>query len=375
MLAKSRWLLLSGIFGLLFTGSAWAQITAVEGVVTGADGKPVQNAQILITREDMKGTYKGAKTDKKGHYIYNGLPKGKYTIAVMVDGAEKAKQEHVPTALGDPVPVNFDLKASGAEAAAAANENVDRSMSKEEREAQDKRNKANAEAIAKNKALNDSFNAGKEALAAKNWDAAVDAFQKGVQIDPNQHVIWANMADAYIGQASGKTGADQQAALDKALEAYQKAIALKADDPAYHNNYALALARAKKFDDAQGELNKAAALDPPNAGKYYYNLGALLVNSGQTAASEAAFKKAIEANPDYADAQFQYATALSAKLTTGADGKVTAPPGLQEALEKYLSLAPTGQYAEAAKGMLQMIGAKIQTDYSNPSAKPAPKRK
>ncbi|HTS50470.1 MAG TPA: carboxypeptidase regulatory-like domain-containing protein [Bryobacteraceae bacterium] len=376
MLAKSRWLLSLGFFSLLyFTSPAWAQITAVEGQVTGADGKPVQNAQILITREDMKGTYKGAKTDKKGHYIYNGLPKGKYTISVLVDGQERAKQEHIPTALGDPTPVNFDLKAGGAEAAAAAAETADRSMSKEEREAQEKRSKANAEAIAKNKALNDSFNAGKEALAAKNWDAAIDAFQKGTQIDPNQHVIWANLADAYIGQASTKTGADQQAALDKGLDAYQKAIALKADDPAYHNNYALALARAKKFDDAQAELNKAAALDPPNAGKYYYNLGALLVNSGQTAASEAAFKKAIEANPDYADAQFQYATALSARLTTGADGKVTAPPGLQEALEKYLALAPTGQYADAAKGMLQMIGAKIQTNYSNPNAKPPAKKK
>ncbi|HEV2473389.1 MAG TPA: carboxypeptidase-like regulatory domain-containing protein, partial [Chthonomonadales bacterium] len=73
MLAKSRWLLSLGFFSLLFTGSAWAQITAVEGQVTGADGKPVPNAQILIVREDMKGTYKGAKTDKKGHYIYNGL--------------------------------------------------------------------------------------------------------------------------------------------------------------------------------------------------------------------------------------------------------------------------------------------------------------
>ena len=375
MLAKSRCLISLGFFGLLFAGSAWAQITAIEGQVMGEDGKPVQGAQILITREDMKGTYKGAKTDKKGHYIYNGLPKGKYTVSVVMNGQEKSKQEHVPTSLGDPVPVNFDLKPSAEQAAAAANENVDRSMSKEEREAQEKKSKANAEAIAKNKALNDAFNAGKEALAAKNWDAAVDAFQKGVQIDPNQHVIWANMADAYIGQAGAKTGADQQASMDKALDAYQKAISLKADDPAYHNNYALALARAKKFDDAQAELNKAAALDPPNAGKYYYNLGALLVNSGQTAASEAAFKKAIEANPDYADAQFQYATALSAKLTTAADGKVTAPPGLQEALEKYLSLAPTGQYAEAAKGMLQMIGAQIQTNYSNPNAKPAPKKK
>ncbi len=47
--------------------------------------------------------------------------------------------------------------------------------------------------------------------------------------------------------------------LDKAADAYAKAIALKPDNPAYHNNYALTLARSKKFDEAQAELNKAAA--------------------------------------------------------------------------------------------------------------------
>jgi len=135
------------------------------------------------------------------------------------------------------------------------------------------------------------------------------------------------------------------------------------------------LAKAKKFDEAQAELTKAAQLDPPNAGKYFYNLGAVLVNTGQSAAAEAAFKKAIEANPDYADAQFQYATALSAKLTTDKDGKVVAPDGMQAALEKYLQLQPEGQFAEAAKGMLQMIGATIQTNYSNPNAKKPVKKK
>ena len=376
MPAKSRALISFGFCFVMFAGGAWAQIAAIEGDVKGADGKVVQGAQIVITREDMKGTYKGAKTDKKGHYIYNGLPStGTYTVSVMVDGQEKQHVDHVRVHMGDPVPVNFDLKPA-ADAASAAAENADRSMSKEEKEAMEKRSKENAAIIAKNKALNDAFNAGKEALAAKNYDAAIQAFQKGTEMDANQHVIWANMADAYQGLAASKTGPDQQAALDKALEAYSKAIALKPDDPAYHNNYALTLARAKKFDDAQNELNKAAQLDPPNAGRYYYNLGALLVNSGQIPASEAAFKKAIEANPEYADAQFQYATALSARLATGADGKVTAPPGMQEALEKYLALAPTGQYADAAKGMLQMIGATIQTDYNNPNAKrPAPAKK
>jgi tetratricopeptide (TPR) repeat protein len=277
----------------------------------------------------------------------------------------------VRTRLGDPIAVDMNLQGQGQQAGAAGGAptpEADRSMSKEEKEKRDKLAKENEEIIKKNKALNDSFNAGKEAMLAKNFDAAVAAFQKGTELDPNQHVVWANLGDAYTGLAGTKTGAEQQAAFEKTIEAYQKAIAIRADDAGYHNNLALALARNKKFDDAQAELTKAAQLDPPNAGKYYYNLGALLVNSGQTAASEEAFKKAIEADPNYADAQFQYATALSAKLTIGADGKMVPPPGMKEALEKYLALAPTGQFADGAKALLQQLGATVQTEYTNPNA-------
>jgi tetratricopeptide (TPR) repeat protein len=353
---------------LLSTGASWAQITAIEGDVKGTDGQMVKNAQILIEREDMKGTYKGAKTDKKGHYIYNGLPIGRYTVSVMVDNQKKDEMAHVQTKLGDPVPVNFDLKESAAQAAptdpGAVTKDQERGMTKDQKDALEKKAKENAAAMAKNKALNDAFNAGKEAFNQKNYDAAVDSFKKGAELDPNQHVIWANLADTYVAIAATKTGPDQQAALDQALDAYQKAIALKQDEAPYHNNYALALAKAKKIEEAKAELTKAAQIDPTQAGKYYYNLGAVLVNTGQTGASEDFFKKAIEADPNYADAQFQYATALSAKLSTGPDGKVIAPAGMQEALNKYLELQPNGQFAEAAKGMLQMIGATIQTDYS-----------
>src|SRR3984885_2393166 len=384
MLAKSRGYILGGFCFLLFAGASWAQIAAIEGDVKGPDGQLLKGAVILIERQDMKGSYKGAKTDKKGHYIYNGLPfPGTYTVSVFIDNQKRDEAKNVRTQLGDPVNISFDLKQSAEQQKAAqpaaapggtATPEQERGMTKEQKEALEKQSKENAAIIAKNKALNDTFNAGKDALAAKNYDAAVDAFQKGTEMDPNQNVIWANLADAYVGQAGAKTGPDQQAALDKALEAYSKAIALKPDNAAYHNNYALTLAKAKKFDEAQTELNKAAQLDPPQAGRYYYNLGAVLVNNGQAAAAEVAFKKAIEVNPDYADAQFQYATALSARLATGSDGKIIAPDGMKDALEKYLSLEPMGQYADAAKGMLQMIGATLQTDYSKKGAAP-PKKK
>ena len=363
---------------LMFTGASWAQFTAIEGDVKGPDGKPLVGAQILIEREDMKGTFKGAKTDKKGHYIYNGLPVGgTFTVSVWVDGQKRDSAAHQKVRLGDPLPVNFDLKAAvedqkaiqkTLESGGQLTKEQERGMSKEQKDALEKHAKENAAAMAKNKALNDTFNSGKEAMNAKNYDAAVQAFEKGAEMDPNQNVIFANLADAYIALAGTQTGADQTATMTKGLAAYQKAITLKPDDAAYHNNYALALAKGKKFDEAQGELNKAAQLDPTSAGKYYYNLGAVLVNTGQMDPATEAFKKATEADPNYADAQFQYATALSAKLTTTPEGKVIAPPGMKEALDKYLALQPAGQFAEAAKGMLQVISTTVETNYNNPNA-------
>ena len=304
MPVKSRGLISFGVSFLLFAAAGLAQVTAIEGDVIGTDGQPLKGAKILIERTDMKGTYKGAKTDKKGHYVYNGLPLGVYTVSVLIDDKSAYHVDKVRTRLGDPLQVNMSLQSQGAQAAAggaggaAAAPEVDRGMSKEQKEALEKRAKENEEIMKKNKALNDSFNAGKEAMNTKDYAAAVAAFEKGSELDASQHVVWANLGDAYSGLASTKTGAEQQAALDKTLEAYQKAIALKPDDAGYHNNLALALARDKKFDEAQNELNKAAQIDPPNAGKYYYNLGALLVNSGQTTASEEAFKKAIAADPE-----------------------------------------------------------------------------
>ena len=85
----------------------------------GQDGKPVEKAEVQITRTDIKGSYK-TKTDKKGHYLYMGLPMGKYTIDVLVDGKKVDSVTNVSTRPGDPIPVNFDLKASQADKAAQA---------------------------------------------------------------------------------------------------------------------------------------------------------------------------------------------------------------------------------------------------------------
>ena len=189
MLAQSRGYIIGGFCFMLFAGAAWAQIAAIEGDVKGPDGQTIKGAQILIERQDMKGTYKGAKTDKKGHYIYNGLPfPGTYTVSVFVDGQKRDETKSVRTQLGDPVERSLRSEAAAQQqqaaqrppgAGTATPEQATRAE-KEQKEALEKQEKENAAIIAKNKALNDTFNAGKDALAAKNYDVAVGMRSKRV---------------------------------------------------------------------------------------------------------------------------------------------------------------------------------------------------
>ncbi len=382
MRARMRWIGMM-LFGLLALASmSWGQTTALEGKVQDDQGQPLKGAMMKIERTDIRGHYQ-VKTDKKGHYYYGGLPLGTYRVSVEIEGKEADFVNNVRTHLGDPLELNFDLKQvkdqqqamqKAAETGQLTKEQ-ERSLTPEQKAAIEKRAKEQSEQMKKNKELNDAFNAGREAETAKNWQGAVDNFEKASQLDPQQTVVWAHLADSYLSLAETKTGADQQAAMDKGLGAYQKAIALKPDDPSFHNNYALALARAKKIDDAKAELTKAAALDPASAGKYYYNLGAVLVNTGQTEQAGDAFKKAIDANPNYAPAQYQYGIFLVSKAKTTSDGKVIPPDGTIQAFQKYLELDPTGPYAEQAKGMLQTLTGTVQTTYQNPDEKKATKKK
>jgi tetratricopeptide (TPR) repeat protein len=368
----------------VFAAIGFAQTSNIQGDVLDTEGKPLQGAQIKLDRTDIKQSF-NVKTDKKGHFLYANLPTGIYNITIIVNGKDMGTMTGVRPRQGDNEPLKFDLSKVAAAAAAAAaaagaapgagpapgqgQAKQDAGMTKEQRAEYEKKLKEQEEAMAKDKALQDAFNTGMEAKNAKNYPVAIENFEKATAMAPNQHVVWAQLAESYISLSDTKTGADQQAAVDKGIAAYAKAVEIKVDDPNYHNNYALALAKGKKMDQAQAELTKAAQLDPPQAGKYYYNLGAVYVNTQQSEAAETAFRKAIELDPNYADAYYQLGLVLIGRATVGADQKMVAPPGTAEALQKYLSLRPDGANAEGAKALLESLGATVQTTFERPGAK------
>jgi tetratricopeptide (TPR) repeat protein len=368
---------------LILAGAMMAQTSQIEGTVKGEDGQGLKDALIKIERKDIKGSYK-VKTRKKGDYLHAGLPLGTYMVSVEIDGKEVDRVDNVRTRLGEPSVVNFDLQAMKQKQQAMAKaaetgqltQEQQRDMSPEQKAAIDKAMKERQAALAKNKALNDAFNQGMEALKTKQFDAAIQAFTKAGEMDPKQHVIWGNLAEAYAEMAKTKTGPDADAALGKAVENYNKALELVPNDASYRNNLALVYARMKKFPEMEGELNKAVQLDPTNAGRYYFNMGAVLTNNQQLEAACNAFRKATETDPNYADAHYQLGICMTSQATAKPDGSVVFPEGTAQAFQKYLELKPDGPFAESAKGMLQTMGSKIETEYKNPAAKkPAPSKR
>jgi tetratricopeptide (TPR) repeat protein len=380
MQPMSRKFLLALPVSLLFSSICFAQTAAIQGDVKGEDGKPLVGAAVKIERTDIKQSF-ATKTDKKGHYFYGGLGiAGTFNISIEVAGKLVDQVNGVKPQGGVPQEVNFDLKAAAAKAAAAAAAagpgaapvDVERGMTPAQKAEYEKKKKEAEATLAKNKELNDAFNAGMEAETAKKFDIAVQQFQKASEIGPTQHVVWSHLADNYSSLSDSETGDAKKADLDKAAADYQKALELDPQDAAYHNNYALILVKERKIDDAQTELGKAATLDPTSAGKYYYNLGAVMANINQNDAAAEAFKKAMAAN--YVEAYYQYGLTLVSKATTTPDGKIVAPDGTIQAFQKYLELAPTGPNAQPAKDMLATLGAGIQTSFDKPGAKPATKK-
>ncbi len=388
MLAELRRSVISAGVVLVAACSAWAQTATLQGDVKDQNGQPVKGAEIQLVRTDIKGHYK-VKTDKKGHWLYTGLPGAStFDIACVVDGKVVDKANGVKASYGDNPPVDFDLRkvqqqqasAQQANASGQLTQDQSRGMSKEQKEQYEAQLKKNSEAIKKNKALNDTYTAGQDSLKAANADtdpakktqdyqAAVDKFNQAGQMDANQPAIWDSLGEAYTGLGRAQTGDEKNKTLDQAIAAYQKSIAIK-PDAAVYNQMGNVYGMEKKMPEASDALTKAAQLDPAMAGKAYFNMGANLVNGGQPEKAGEFFKKATDADPNYAEAWYQYGSILMMQgKVDPKTGKQQYPPDTSVALKKYLDLQPSGPHAQEASAMLQALGETVQTKISVPQTK------
>jgi tetratricopeptide (TPR) repeat protein len=341
-------ILLAFVVGMC-AAPVWAQFTGtVKGVAKDESGKPIEGATVEISNAE-NGRKVNLKTNAKGEYFSIGVPPGTYRFSLIKDGKVIDFFDKVPVIAGDERKLDFDL----------AKDNKAQAGISEEQQ------KKIAEAQKQNetiKGLNVQLAQARQLEAAGNYDQAIAILQQAAQTDPKQDLIWGSLGQSQLGAKK----------YPEAMESYQKAIAIKPTSGSYHAGLADAYARSGQTDKAVQEWATAAQNDPPNAGSYYFNEGAVLTNTGKVDEAIAAFDKALQVDPTRADAYYWKGVDLMGKATTKGD-KMVAPEGTAEAFNKYLELAPTGEYADPAKQMLATIGAPVETTYGK--SKTAPKKK
>jgi Tfp pilus assembly protein PilF len=209
--------------------------------------------------------------------------------------------------------------------------------------------------------LEDSFNKGLAELKEKKYTAAIVDLLRASRLDPKQHVVWAQLADAYQG-AGEKASAEA---------AYRRAITLKPEEPSYHNNLALVLASEERITDAQAEIQSAIRMDPKNGGSYHFNLGAVFANLGMLEESGAELRQSVAADPKFAAAQYYYGLYLISRTKLDPITKrVEVEPGTKQAFERYLALNPDENTAAIARGMLSALETPVVMSWTRPGYSP-----
>jgi tetratricopeptide (TPR) repeat protein len=338
---------------------AAAQDGTITGLLLDVAGKPW--VDIAVEAVSDQGAKLETKTDKDGNFVFHNVRSGVYTVTIILPPPNKpyeAAKVRVQAGTETPKIVqNFkDIVAKqGSEYAEQAK--------KQEEEKQ------------KFQGMKQHFDAGVALLAqvgqAKNDLAKAPADQRDAlktqvtdlsgkavteleaakgaapEKDPNLHLIWARLGDAY--ESAGRA--------DDAANAYKQAVALK-PTAAYYNNLGGILGRAGKTEDAMAAYQKSAELDPANAAQAWRNAGITLYNVGKMKEAVEPLKKATELDPKSAQAWYLLGASLVGAMEykkVGDKMEVVVQPGTAEAYQKAVELDPNGPYGQQAKQGLEAL--------------------
>jgi len=200
---------------------------------------------------------------------------------------------------------------------------------------------------------NELINRANVALNAKDWPTAEKLFRQLTTAAPTNWLYLQGLADA-VG-AQGKYP-DAIAGYDKAIP-----LALAAKDEkarwaagAMLTQEGLFYLRQKKFAEGAAAFTKATqyAQNPATA---WFNVCAAAYNAGDVKAALAGCDKAVAADPNKADAWFIKGSLMIGDAKSGPNGKMIAPKGTVEALQKYLALAPNGPHVKDVQEMLAVL--------------------
>lgn len=185
-------------------------------IMRNADGTVTRVPDVIIDvfRTDVKAKYEN-KTNKKGEFVFAGLPFiGTYIIAVSKAGAGA---NYIPgVKVGRDIDYEIELFAAGdgkrltleeinthlaSRGTSGSSDEVKPSAEDAAKRAElIRKNKEIEEANKRNMNINEivgrTFKAGNEALKAKNYDEAIKQYEEGLAADPEQGVLYLQIAEA-----------------------------------------------------------------------------------------------------------------------------------------------------------------------------------
>jgi tetratricopeptide (TPR) repeat protein len=291
---------------LVFAPAAYAQSTMIKGKVVDPKGQPMVGVAIAI--EQVGGTRKlTTKTDKRGEFIQLLTESGQFRITATDEKVGTATTE-LRVSLGRVSEANMVLAPS-----TAANND------------------------AKAAELRKTFDEGVAATRAGNHDAAIEKFKAAQTMSANCFDCMFNIGVAYLAKKDDK----------QAEESWKKALEMKPDYAEAMNALSTLYNNQKRFEEAGAMSAKAASAGGAGgSAEATFNQGIILWNQGKIAEAKAKFEETIKASATHADAHYQLGMALLN------EGKL---PEAVSAFETYVKLAPDGQYATQAKGMIAQL--------------------
>ena len=132
---------------------------------------------------------------------------------------------------------------------------------------------------------------GAAAAQLEQFDQAIIAFQKALEIRPADAQGYNNMDTAY----------KMQEQFEEAVNCYSKALELNPDYAEAYSNLGGVLQKQGNFEEAIASCHKSLVLNPNHA-EAHYNLGVTLIDLQEFDQAIVALKKAISLRPDYAEA-------------------------------------------------------------------------
>lgn len=343
---------------LLLSASAYvqAQDTAkVHGHVQDPVGVPVPNATVQLSTDGTTAKYTFT-TDASGDYKGEGIAPGTYILTLYSAEHKTIDQfRDVKLVSGNDTLQDFDMTRADYVS------KLTPEMKKQLEEVKAKNAAVNKE-NSQIKNLNADLLKARQDNKDKNYADAEELMTRDTQAKPDAAVLWVELG---VAQKGLKKNDDAITSLKKAVELESASKKPNADILAAANDaLGEVLAMEGKVPEAQAAYDAAVQADPKGAGMHYTNEAIMMDRANQGDATVAAADKAVAADPTKAIAWYLKGKALINKATVDPKTqKIVAPPGTEEAYQKYLELDPSGPFAADAKAILAEMGTTVKSTY------------